>query len=347
MNSRTDLSERAQHLFKCLVERYILDGQPVGSRTLARDAKLELSPATIRNVMADLEDAGLISSPHTSAGRVPTVRGYRLFVDAMVTFKQPPSDEIRRLAENFGAVPDIRQLMQKTSNALSDVTKLAGLVMIPKTEHRALRQVEFLPLNDNRVLVILVINEREVQNRIIHTARHYSANELVQAANYLNSAFAGRDIKAVQANLLREMSETREKMDSMMQAVIEMSEKIFVDDDTEHDYVLAGQTNLMDINELSDIEMLRRLFDAFSQKRDILHILDQALSVAGVQIFIGEESGYQALDDCSVVISNYGDEGRVLGVLGVIGPTRMAYERVIPIVDITAKMLTATLNSMN
>ena len=340
------LSERAQYLFKCLVERYIADGQPIGSRTLARDAKLELSPATIRNVMADLEDCGLVSSPHTSAGRIPTVQGYRRFVDCMVTFKKPPPKEILRFSDEVRSEADVRVLMEKTSALLSDVTKLAGLVMMPKTDHQALRQVEFLPLNDNRVLVILVVNDREVQNRVIQTARTYTPSELTQAANYLNHAFAGKDINKVKTDLLREMTAAQEEMNRMMQAVIEMSHKVFVQNESTNDYVLAGQTNLMDLDDLSDIDKLRNLFDAFTQKRDILHLLDQALDANGIQIFIGEESGYDALDECSVVTSSYGDSDEKLGVLAVIGPTRMEYERVIPIVDMTAKMLSAALNSM-
>lgn len=341
-----ELSERAQHLFKCLVERYIADGQPVGSRTLARDTKLDLSPATIRNVMADLEDSGLIRAPHTSAGRVPTARGYRLFVDCMLTFKSPPQTEIMRLSDSLQTEADIRRMMEKTSSLLSDVTKLAGLVMLPKIEHQTLRQVEFLPLNDNRVLVILVINDREVQNRIIKTARRYTAAELTQAANYLNMAFAGKDIRDMRRELLTDLAATREELNRMMQAAIEVADQVFVEAERSSEYVLAGQNNLMEINELSDIEKLRSLFDAFGHKRDILQLLDQALNASGVQIFIGEESGYQALDGCSIVTSTYGEDGEVLGVLGVIGPTRMEYERVIPIVDLTAKMLSIALNSM-
>ena len=346
-NSPNELSERAQHLFKTLVERYIADGQPVGSRTLARDTRLELSPATIRNVMADLEDVGLIQSPHTSAGRVPTVRGYRLFVDSMLTIKEPSQDQVARLSGGVAdASDDVKSLLEKTSGLLSDVTKLAGLVMLPRTEHQALRQVEFLALNDNRVLAILVINDREVQNKVIHTERRYSAAELTQAANYLNSAFSGKNLNAVKNDLLREMQVTRDEMSRLSQAVIEMTQKVFVDDSTsDGDYVLAGQTNLMDVNELSDIEKLRNLFDAFNQKRDILHLLDNVWNSNGVQIFIGEESGFEVLDDCSIVTSPYGDGNEMLGVLGVIGPTRMEYEKVIPIVDLTAKMLGSALNS--
>jgi heat-inducible transcriptional repressor len=346
-DTEIELSERSQYLFKCLVERYIMEGQPVGSRTLARDAKLDLSPATIRNVMADLEDAGYIKSPHTSAGRIPTVQGYRLFVDSMLTCRDPSAKEIRDMEMRLEAEGDIHTLLENTSSMLSEVTKLAGLVMVPVADRHALRRVEFLPLNDNRVLAILVTNDREVENRIIKTNRVYSPSELTRAANYLTSAFSGRDIEAVKEGLIREMSAAREEMDQLMALVVEVSQKVFLGKETSKDYVLAGQTNLMDINELSDIEKLRNLFEAFNQKRDILHLLDQALSASGVQIFIGEESGYEVLDDCSIVISTYANEDRTLGVLGVIGPTRMEYERVIPIVDLTAKMLSSALNFRN
>ncbi|MGE0486152.1 MAG: heat-inducible transcriptional repressor HrcA [Gammaproteobacteria bacterium] len=341
------LNERAQYLFRLLVERYIADGQPVGSRTLARDSRLDLSPATIRNAMADLEDLGLIKAPHTSAGRVPTALGYRLFVDSLVTFRNLSADDVRRIESSLASEDDIQALLGSTSRMLSEVTHLAGLVMIPVIERRALRQVEFLSLNDNRVLAILVTNDREVENRIVKTHRSYSQSELTQAANYLNSAFAGRDIEAVKQRLIQEMADTRAEMDQLMALVIEMSHQLFADGGRPKDYVLAGETNLMDKNELSDIEKLRSLFEAFNQKRDILHLLDQALNANGVQIFIGEESGYEVLDQCSIVTSTYTDDNRTLGVLGVIGPTRMAYERVIPIVDLTAKMLSTALNSRN
>ena len=340
-----ELNERAQYLFKTLVERYIVEGQPIGSRTLARDTRFELSPATIRNVMADLEDNGLIRAPHTSAGRIPTVRGYRLFVDCMLTYKAPPESELLRLVAGVRHEADTRQLLERTSTLLSEITKFAGLVMLPKNEYKALRQVEFLPLNDNRVLAIIVINDREVQNRIIKTVRRYSASELTEAANYLSTAFAGKDIRQVKRDLLADMNATRDEMNLTMATVIDMAQQTFVEDDHDQDYVLAGQTNLMEIDELSDLDKLRNLFDVFNRKRDILHLLDQALSASGVQIFIGEESGYEAFDDLSIVTSTYGEDGEVLGVLGVIGPTRMPYERVIPIVDLTAKMLTSALNS--
>jgi len=340
------LSERAQLLFKLLVERYIADGQPVGSRTLARDAKLELSPATIRNVMADLEDLGLVRSPHTSAGRVPTVTGYRLFVDSMMTIRRLSIGDVERISGDLASEADVQRLLNKTSSMLSEVTRLASIVMTPKQEQRALRQVEFLPLSDNRVLAILIVNEKEVQNRVIQTARRYSASELEQAANYLNQAFAGKDLLQVRDDLLRDMNHTRAEMDRMMQAVIEIADKALVADQKNEEFVVSGQTNLMAINDLSNINKLRQVFEAFNQKRDILHLLDQAVNAQGVQIFIGEESGYQVFNECSLVTSAYGTDDKVLGVLGVIGPTRMPYEKVVPIVDLTAKVLGATLKSL-
>ncbi len=339
------LSARAQHLFRLLVERYISDGQPIGSRTLARDAGMDLSPATIRNVMADLEDLGLIRSPHTSAGRVPTTRGYRFFVDSLLTVKAVSQQEVMRLHADLGNEDDINRLLAKTSNLLSEVTRLAGVVMVPRAEHRALRHVEFVRMSDTRVLVILVINNNEVHNRVICTTRTYSESELQQASNYLNHVFAGRELFEVRDQLVAEMSSAQQEMNRMMQAAVEMAQKAF---ETPHDdYVWAGQTNLMGIEAWADIAKLRQLFEAFGQKRDVLHLLDQALNAQGVQIFIGDESGYEFLDDCSLVTSTYSADGKVLGVLGIIGPTRMAYERVIPIVDVTAKVLGLALKSLN
>jgi heat-inducible transcriptional repressor len=340
------LSERSQMLFRLLVERYIADGEPVGSRTLARDSRLDLSPATIRNVMADLEDLGLIRSPHTSAGRVPTAQGYRLFVDTMMQVRELSSSDVERISADLHAEADIGRLLSRTSSMLSEVTKLASIVMIPRPHQHSLRQVEFLPLSGNRVLAILVINEKEVQNRIINTARVYSPAELEQAANYLNQAFAGKEIEQVRHDIVSEMANSRAEMDKRMQAAVEMAEKTFVSEQDGDEFVVSGQTNLMAIDELSNVGKLREVFEAFNQKRDILHLLDQAIGADGVQIFIGEESGYQVLNDYSVVTSTYGTAGRTLGVLGVIGPTRMAYSRVVPIVDLTARMLGAALKSI-
>ena len=339
-----ELSERAQHLFRTLVDRYIHSGQPVGSRTLSRDSGLALSPATIRNVMADLEDLGLLASPHTSAGRIPTVKGYRLFVDTMLKVEPLENRQVEFLRANLDPDQNRDILLGSASSLLSEITHLAAVVMLPRQEHMTIRQVEFLPLSDSQVLVILVINGREVQNRIIRTDRHYSASELQQAANYLSGIGAGKNLYAVRAELLREMHSDRESMNAMMLAAIEIADKGFGTPQTEDDIVVAGQTNLMEYGELADMEKLRYLFEAFRQKRDILHLLDQSLKTSGVQIFIGEESGYRVLDQCSIVMSPYDVDGEVVGVLGVIGPTRMAYERVIPIVDLTARLVGAALN---
>ncbi|MGA7802524.1 MAG: heat-inducible transcriptional repressor HrcA [Gammaproteobacteria bacterium] len=343
-STEPELNERAQHLLKVLIDRYVCDGEPVGSRTLARDSRLDLSPATVRNVVADLEELGFVRSPHTSAGRVPTVRGYRFFVDSLLTVKPLDSTEIGRLRQQLDSDTDINELVGSVSGLLSAITRLAGVVTLPRRENASLRRIEFLPLSENRVLAILVFSEREIQNRIVHVDRTFSASELQTASNYLSEQFAGKGLMEVRRALVREMKETRDTMDRLMRAAISMADQVFSDTPDDEDYVLAGQTNLMDFRELCDVEKLRHLFEAFSQKREILHLLDQCVKADGVQIFIGEESGYQALDQCSLVTAPYSMNDRVMGVLGVIGPTRMAYERVIPIVDTTARLLGAALN---
>ncbi len=341
------LNERAQFLFKALVERYIRDGQPVGSRTLSRDSALNLSPATVRNVMADLEEFGLLRSPHTSAGRVPTDQGYRFFVDTLLRIEPLEGAQVAMLKEQLDPAQNRGALMESASSLLSDITHLAGVIMLPRQEQVTLRQVEFLSLSEDQVLVILVVNEREVQNRVIRTGRLYGPSELEQAANYLNSLCAGKDLKTVRDEILAELRDARESMNAMMLAAVEMAEKALVTEPDADEVMVAGQTNLMDAGELGDMDKLRRLFEAFNEKRDLLHLLDQSLHATGMQIFIGEESGYNALDECSVITAPYGSDEEVLGVLGVIGPTRMAYERVIPIVDITARLLSAALNKQH
>lgn len=343
------IPERSLHLFKALVEHFIRDGQPVGSRTLARDSRMELSPATIRNIMADLEDLGLLHSPHTSAGRVPTVKGYRLFIDSLLRVGSVDDIEVKRIAEELGSGQSLEVLMEKVSATLSDVTKLAGVVTLPRVEHQALKQVEFVSLSDNQVLVILVVSDNEIQNRIIRTARRYSPSELQQASNYLSQTFGGRDLPSVKKEILHELESMKTNVNQLMQTAIEIAQQAFETDnnDAKKGYVLSGQTNLMSVAELGDVEKLKKLFDTFNQKKDVLHLLEQAVNAAGVQIFIGEESGYDVFDDCSVVTSPYEVDGETIGVLGVIGPTRMDYEKVIPIVDVTARMLGSALNSQN
>jgi heat-inducible transcriptional repressor len=341
------LSERAQLLLKALIESYIRDGQPVGSRTLSRDSGLSLSSATIRNVMADLEELGFVVSPHTSAGRIPTDKGYRLFVDSLLKLKPLQSEEIddieRRLRNDAS---NGRALVQTVSQMLSSVTQMAGLVTLPNPHYVALSQIEFIGLSENRALAIMVMNNREVENRVVQLERPYSPEELRRAANYLNEAFAGRSLPEVRASLLKQLQETRQTMNQLMQDAIQMAQKVFETPAQDRvEYVIAGETNLMGFAQLSNVDRLRRLFEAFNEKHDMLRLLDNCLRAQGIQIFIGHESGYQILDDISVVTAPYMLDNQVVGVLGVIGPTRMAYERVIPIVDVTAKLLGSALNA--
>jgi heat-inducible transcriptional repressor len=342
------LNDRSQQLLKLLVEHYIRDGQPVGSRTLSRDLGLNLSAATIRNVMADLEELGFVTSPHTSAGRIPTDKGYRFFVDTLLKFQPLDDDKIAAIQTRFGEhTADHKALVAAASQMLSSVTRLAGVVTLPRQTHSALSQIEFVPLSDNRVLAIMVVNGREVQNRILQLERHYGSEELRRASNYLNQEFGGKELSAVRDHLLSQLQATREHLNEVMLDAIHLAQQVvsLPPIGGRMEYVMAGETNLMGFAELSNVEKLRRLFEAFTQQRDILHLLDQSLKADGVQIFIGQESGYTILDDCSVVTAPYTLDHEVVGVLGVIGPTRMAYERIIPIVDITAKLLGSALNS--
>ncbi|MBK1641189.1 heat-inducible transcriptional repressor HrcA [Chromatium okenii] len=341
--SEPAVSERAQHFLKVLVERYIRDGQPVGSRTLAKDTGLELSPATVRNVMADLEEMGLVASPHTSSGRVPTAAGYRLFVNSLLTCREPSADDIAALRNRFDAQVDAKSLIETASNLLSGVTHLAGVVMMPRHDRNVFRQIELLPLSETRVLVILVTSEGEVHNRVIGTDRVFTPSQLEQAANYLNQMFIGQDIGAVRRRLLDELKHAHADMDQHMIRAAALAQEVVAAAEQRDDCFIAGQTNLMEFGELASTERIKQLFDAFHQKQEILHILDRCIAANGVQIFIGKESGYALLDDCSLVTTSYRVDERVVGVLGVIGPTRMDYQRVIPIVDVTARLLAAAL----
>jgi heat-inducible transcriptional repressor len=336
-------NERARHFLKVLIERYIHEGHPIGSRTLARDAGLDLSPATIRNVMADLEEMGLVVSPHTSAGRVPTVSGYRVFLDSLLTLKPLGEREVESIRAQLDGTNEPGTLISSASQLLSGVTHMAGVVRLPKRERASFRQIEFLRLSGTRVLAILVTNEEAVINRIIHTKRVYSESELQQAANYLNAKFAGHGLRAVRTELVQEMREAREHMDRIMARALEMAGQVVAGSDEDGDYLIAGQTNLMDFDELASMDRLKHLFQDFTEKQQILHLLDHCMDADGVQIFIGGESDYRIFDGCSMVTAPYKVEDRVVGVLGVIGPTRMAYERVIPIVDVTARLLGAAL----
>jgi heat-inducible transcriptional repressor len=338
------IGDRAARLLKMLVEHYLAQGTPVASKTLATQPGIDVSPATVRNIMAELEARGLVASPHTSAGKIPTNLGLRFFVDSLLSVQPLGRSSVQMLRD--GLNPDLApsRLVELASGLLAEISSMAGVVTLPRKEQIALRQVEFLPLTANRVLVILVINEREVQNRVIHTDRRFTESELVQAANYINREFAGESLQNIRTKLFESMHRDKASVDELMQLAIDMAAKAFdVGDEDESDgYVVAGETNLLSTP--NDTEAMRKLFDAFSRKRDILHLLDRCLDSEGIQLFIGDESGYEVLGDYSVVTAPYRVNGQVAGVLGVIGPTRMAYQRVIPIVDVTARVLGAALD---
>ena len=344
MNS-ADLSERAQTILKALVERHIRDGQPVGSRSLLEEAGLAVSAATVRNVMSELEERGLLHSPHTSAGRVPTAQGYRLFVDRLLQVQPLDERAIVSLREQLHPDKSTTELVQSASSLLSAITAQAGLVTVPRPETHQLRQVEFLPLSGDRVLVILVVNEREVQNRIIHTQRPFTEAELREAAALVNQRFAGQPLSAVQDRILAEMEDARSRIDSYLQAALDLASKALNQEAPEEEYLMAGESRLLGHVSPEDVGRLRELFDAFERKKDLLHLLERCTRANGVQIFIGNEAGYEVFGDYSVVTAPYTDGARTLDVLGVIGPTRMPYERVIPVVDITARMLSSALSS--
>lgn len=347
---RYQLNERKQRLLMALVERHIRDGQPVGSKTLATSGSLPVSPATIRNVMAELEDIGVLYSPHTSAGRVPTDLGYRMYVDALLRsapMNQPHAGVLRQELEQLLDVDQSPQeLVMRASRALAELTRMAGVVVVPRREVVTLRQVEFLPLADRRVLVVLVVNRAEVQNRVIHTEREYSEGELKQAANYINRTYAGCDLDDICEGLLSTMRTDKDQMDALMQTTMDVAAKALQQDGDAGDYVVSGEANLLGMAQVDNLDRMRDLFEAFNRKRDILHLLERCVHAEGVQIFIGSEAGYQVFDECSLVSAPYQANSGTVGVLAVVGPTRMDYEKVIPTVDITARILSATLGKL-
>ena len=336
------LDQRAQLLLKTLVERYISDGQPVGSRTLSKQSGLDLSPATIRNVMADLEEMGFIASPHTSAGRIPTPRGYRVFVDTLLTVQPLDALQVHQV-ENQLHPSDPQRLITSASKLLSDLTTFAGIVMTPKRRSDAFRHIEFLRLSDKRILLILVSADENVQNRIIFTDRDFSASELVEAGNFFNQHYAGCTLEEVRHKMQAELQKLHRDMSSLMTAAVEAGGEAL--SERAEDYVLSGERNLLHVDDVSsNMASLRKLFDAFEQKTGLLQLLDVSQRAQGVQIFIGGESSQVPLDEFSIVTAPYQVDGQIVGTVGVIGPTRMAYERVIPIVDITAKLLSSALS---
>jgi len=334
------LDKRAQLLLKTLVERYIAEGQPVGSRTLSRYSGLDLSPATIRNVMSDLEELGFIASPHTSAGRVPTPAGYRFFVDTLLVVKQLESGDLHRIEDQIH--PDNPQrVIQSASQLLSQLTQFAGVVMTPR---RAVtfKHLEFLKLSEKRILLIVVTPDGDVQNRILFTQRDFSPSELIEAANYINQNYAGQSFEDVRVRLQAELREIRQDMMGLMTAALDAGSAL---SEGGEQYVISGERNLFAMHDLSqDVGRLKQLLELFERRTSLLQILDLSLRGQGVQIFIGGESGFGAPDDVSVVTSPYQVDGEVVGTVGVIGPTRMAYERVVPIVEVTAKLISSALS---
>jgi heat-inducible transcriptional repressor len=336
------LDKRAQLLLKTLIERYIEDGEPVGSRTLSRYSNLDLSPATIRNVMSDLEEMGFISSPHTSAGRIPTPQGYRFFVDTLLVVKELASRELHQLEDQLH--PDNPQrVIHAASQLLSELSRFAGIVMTPRRRELTFRQIEFLRLSEKRVLLIVVTPQGDVQNRILVTEHDFSPAELVSAANFINQHYSGHSFEDVRQRLNQELRELRQDMIQLMTAAVEAGNQA-VSEGSEP-YVISGERNLLSVRDLSqDLSRLRQLFELFEQKTRLAQILDLSLRGEGVQVFIGGESGVSAPDEVSVVTAPYSVNGTVVGTVGVIGPTRMAYDRVVPIVDVTAKLLSSALS---
>lgn len=336
------LNKRAQILLKTLVERYIVEGQPVGSRALSRYSGLHLSPASIRNIMADLEEMGLLASPHTSAGRVPTALGYRFFVDTLLTVKALQDEEIHTLEGQLRS-DNTKTLVASASHLLSDLTRFAGVVVNPKRRNSAFRHIEFLSLSEKRILLIIVSPEGDVQNRILLTEKPYSSSQLIEAANFLNHHYAGCTFEDITGRIRTELRRLHEDMTSLMTAALEAGRQVMRQEGDA--FVLSGEHNLLGVQDFSsNMARLRNLFTLFEQKTELLQLLDSSQRAEGVQIFIGGESGIAPLDECSVIAAPYEVDGQVVGTVGVIGPTRMDYERVIPIVDITSRLLSSAMS---
>lgn len=336
------LNERAQILLKTLVERYIHEGHPVGSRTLSKFSGLDLSPATIRNVMADLEEMGLVASPHTSAGRIPTPQGYRLFVDTLLVVKTLDKVELNHL-ENQLHPDNPSRLINVASQMLSELTRFAGVVITPKRKGAVFRYIEFMALSEKRILLIIVTPEGDVQNRIIFTDKVYSQSDLIEAGNFINQHYAGCTLDEIRGRLDTELRQLRSEMITLMSAAIEAGGDAI--NESSEAVVLAGERNLLQVDDLSDNLMgLKKLFELFERKTKLLQLLELSRQAHGVKIFIGGESDVASLEEFSVVTAPYAIEGEIVGTVGVIGPRRMAYERIIPIVEITAKLLSSGLS---
>jgi heat-inducible transcriptional repressor len=337
------LEPRAQTLLKALVERYIADGQPVGSRALSKISGLDLSPATIRNIMADLEEMGYVASPHTSAGRVPTPRGYRLFVDTLLTVQHLDGQHGVDAERMRLSVQHPQKIIANAAQMLSSLSQFAGVVQSPRRES-VFQQIEFLRLSEKRILLVIVDPRGDVQNRLLLTEVDYTPAQLIQSANYLNQNFAGLTFDDVRRRLTGELRQLQEDIGGLMQTAVEAGSEAMAEGSEE--MVISGERNLLSVSDLSsNMSSLRQMFEMFEQKTGLMQLLDMSSKAGGVQIFIGGESKLVPMDEMSVVTAPYEVNGKIVGTLGVIGPTRMAYERVIPIVDITAKLLSNALSS--
>lgn len=340
------LDPRARQLLRTLIARYIDGGEPVGSQTLARHAGLDVSPATIRNILGDMEALGLLSAPHVSSGRVPTTLGYRVFVDSLLQLRPLREGEINRLREELPTGSGTQQLLGNASELVSAMSRFVGVVGVPRRERFAFKHIDFVSIEPQRVLAIIVFADNDVQNRILQTRQVYDAGELARAANYLNHHFAGRTLAEVRVELVQELRTARDEMQRLLAATAELAESTLAGDDAaaHQDMLLTGQARLIGVQELSDMDQLRQLFEAFARKREILQLLERTLRAPGVRIFIGEETGLAPLAGMSLVSAPYAAGDDVLGVLGVIGPSRMAYDRVIPLVQAAADALGTALN---
>jgi heat-inducible transcriptional repressor len=337
------LNERAAILLKQLVASYIVDGQPVGSRKLAQDAGLDISSATIRNVMSGLEKNGLVVAPHTSAGRIPTEQGLRLFVDSLLEIQPIDEKLVTQLQQKLDPDKDVTELVKEASQLVSEMTQMAGIISVPKHTQAKLRHIEFLPLPEKRVLAIMVTNEKDVQNKVLHLDREYRASELQRAANYLNQEFVGKDVNEIRDSLLRDLDRTRRDVDNVMRTAVEFADRALSDDREKPEYIVQGEKNLIRYNASNNREQLQHLFEIFDRKREMLGLFDRCVHCDGVKIFIGHEAGFAGFGDCSVITAPYSVAGKPVGVLGVVGPSRMNYDQVIPVVDVTARLLSDAL----
>jgi heat-inducible transcriptional repressor len=336
-------SDRAKQILSAIIDNYIEEGTPIGSKKLSSYNRFNLSSATIRNVMSDLEDLGFIASPHTSAGRIPTSKGYRFFIDRLLEFQPVDSNEIASIKDTVSQTKSSnKDLATNVSTTLSAITQLAGIVTVPKQHKSTLKEIDFIPLSEQRVLAIVVINDSEVENKILQMKRNFSRDELQISANYLNQNYVGRSFEYIKNNLLTQLKETSALANSLMNDIINIADELLTNQNKD-EYVVTGKNQLLDFEELSDINQLKELFDAFNEQQLLLQLLDKSMSTSNIQIFIGQESGYRIFDNCTLITAPYTNEVGSVGVLGVIGPTRIAYQRVIPIVDVTAKLLSQSL----